>query len=1091
MLKRSLLATAVIEAVALASFSHPVSAADAESFRTAEYLATPGALDMIHAAGAYAQGYTGAGVTVGVVDQPVYLDHAEFAGKTGSYWIWSSYSADYDWASYFHGTHVAAILAGQKDGSGMHGVAFDADIISAPNLQIESGAVDALKKLRQTGVKIVNNSWGASSYLDTVAWTAELGQRFSASLDVLFGAPGYLSELEAMLAEDRTLFVFASGNNGHASTELPGSYLCRTEGWRSLLSVVAVNSHAWGEKGTTATNLLMGHTDAAKFAEESSIASPGYLIYSAVSSGTTAYASYSGTSMATPAVSGVAALVSQAFPFLEGDELADVLLSTADSTFELPTFTLNIQVDESEVSDDSRISQVNIYYFGSGTVSDEKVAEDLRQYYEENAEYLEYQFGFTSVDDLLKLQRAVYTDTPREIVFGQGIVNAEAAVKGLAVLNARRLTKSSLSTDYVSTGEALYTVNTKGYSAEWSNDISQRKAGYLNDEEGTDEDLRRIYRFYLASDEKLAEIAKYYGETAVANGAQYIEWYNSRVAENGLAGLNVGLKKTGDGTLTLSGTNTYEGTTVVAGGTLSIAKRADGTGGELTASSVVVESAGRLTGDGTIVNTVTNSGTVSPGVGIGTLTVGGYTQTADGVLEIDFNAAGDHDVLALTGSAGLAGTLNFAPVTDYYRTGSSVTVSDYLTSTSEAAAASEEGTETTGSGFSAVTASFASPTLAMTVTGDDASGWTITAGRAAGAYSRYASDAASAAVGAALESAALEEENALSGLITALDFSSADGSAVRSGLRSLSPVSRTEQVEAAFNRVRLVGALALEENRIGAAPDSWRVSVRPFGGGMNAGWRARHYGLLVSGVTSATENLTVGLHGAAAHERVTGTGTAVSGDTVLAGATLRWAPDAKEGTVVTGEVLVGADDSKTRRVIAAGGWSGTAESSETAFTAAGRLGAGWMLPMGGLTLEPFAAVDLALWRMPDVTESGSDARLTMKSEIFRSARLSAGAVVRGMSQDLGRSAVRGEVRAAVNRELLSRAGRVNASFGALPGTGFTVDADFPEKTSFELAGTLAVADRANGFELGLTGGSELWTRDRYGFFGGLSAVWRW
>src|SRR5690242_19022747 len=54
----------------------PVSSAD--SFRTVEYNRM-GALDAVHAADAYAVGYTGAGVTIGIVDFNFELGSAEVA----------------------------------------------------------------------------------------------------------------------------------------------------------------------------------------------------------------------------------------------------------------------------------------------------------------------------------------------------------------------------------------------------------------------------------------------------------------------------------------------------------------------------------------------------------------------------------------------------------------------------------------------------------------------------------------------------------------------------------------------------------------------------------------------------------------------------------------------------------------------------------------------------------------------------------------------------------------------------------------------------------------------------------------------------
>lgn len=63
-----------------------VFAASADSFRTDEYKAMgENVLDLINAAGAYAQGYTGKGVTVGVTDVGIVnFSHTEFSGKTGS-----------------------------------------------------------------------------------------------------------------------------------------------------------------------------------------------------------------------------------------------------------------------------------------------------------------------------------------------------------------------------------------------------------------------------------------------------------------------------------------------------------------------------------------------------------------------------------------------------------------------------------------------------------------------------------------------------------------------------------------------------------------------------------------------------------------------------------------------------------------------------------------------------------------------------------------------------------------------------------------------------------------------------------------------
>lgn len=74
-------------------------------------------------------------------------------------------------------------------------------------------------------------------------------------------------------------------------------------------------------------------------------------------------------------------------------------------------------------------------------------------------------------------------------------------------------------------------------------------------------------------------------------------------------------------------------------------------------SAITVTSGGVLRGHGTVVGNVTNEGTVFPGGSIGTLHINGnYIQTASGTLAIEV-APSAHDVLAVSGTANLAGKL--------------------------------------------------------------------------------------------------------------------------------------------------------------------------------------------------------------------------------------------------------------------------------------------------------------------------------------------------------------------------------------------------------------------------------------------------
>lgn len=356
------------------------------------------------------------------------------------------------------------------------------------------------------------------------------------------------------------------------------------------------------------------------------------------------YKALSGTSMAAPMVTGVGALVQQAFPYLNAKQIGDVLLSTAnDNITNHDGYFMTSQYGTYENGE--KYAYVNVYYIGSGVKNDEEIKDDVLNYYENNPESGSWITYFDAIYDTFYsvsgnkwwlenalnkengaiLEVNAYYNVPLDVIFGQGIVDAGKAVNGLGAINVRRLDKSDISSDYTVAGvngktkQALYKVDTQGYNSVWSNDIGEIRAGYIAanplDKDDTtgryDEtsnefagltDLHDRWVFYTTNnfDDNPVDSEDY---NWMVN--HYIQQYNKQVAASGLAGLHAGLYKTGDGILALTGDNTYKGASIAAGGTLQI----DGS----VVGDEYSEGAGTIAGSGIISGSLYNNGAVEAG----------------------------------------------------------------------------------------------------------------------------------------------------------------------------------------------------------------------------------------------------------------------------------------------------------------------------------------------------------------------------------------------------------------------------------------------------------------------------------------------
>ena len=577
--------TIIIAAALTMLASFPANSASIEEFQTEEYYGS-GGLNLINAAEAYSKGYTGKGITIGINDQPVNLNHEAFSGKTGSEYIGSLELNGVDWNENYHGTHVSGIAAGAKNDKYMHGVAFEADIINT--CYFDDGN-ELYKNYSYPEIKSINCSWGYDIAADELYSSSEVkedltsNEVFEKVIDGVSRAGyDYENYYKPFLESDSNnkLLIFAIGNLGQHETDI-SQFLNWVKGDSNknlLFTTAALNSYGDNihlkrnsDGSITGDFINTPFTNLAKYNEDYILSASGWCILSSYSCSENDYIIKSGTSLAAPCVTGCAALVQQAFPYLNSKQIADVLLSTANNNIntEYPfTVTNHRHVDEYGNYTDNYTA--NIYYLDGRTESsDEQVKNDIITYIKALKEE-----GDKGKDNANNLEKSVnnglikvFYQTPIQEFVGQGILDAGKAVSGPGALNARRLEKDNISSKYLTDGQktAMYEIDTKGYDSVWSNDIKEIKVGKLANN-NTEEDLKERYNYYNVnwlSNDKADKWAKTLTKA-------YVEEFNERVDKNGLEGLHVGLIKSGKGILKLEGNNTYKGATVVTDGTIAV-----------------------------------------------------------------------------------------------------------------------------------------------------------------------------------------------------------------------------------------------------------------------------------------------------------------------------------------------------------------------------------------------------------------------------------------------------------------------------------------------------------------------------------------
>lgn len=249
---------------------------------------------------------SGSGIVVAVVDTGIDYNHADLSGQIapGGYNFVSGTSDPYD--DNEHGTHCSGtIAAAGNNGVGVIGVAYDSKILP-------------LKALDSQG----------SGDLSDISLAINRAVSHGASvISMSFGGPDKSAVLETAIkaASDAGVLLVAAAGNESADndtvTDYPANFNVTT-----MISVAATDSADqladFSNYGATKVHL----------------SAPGVNILSTKPGG--GYQYMSGTSMATPHVAGVAALVKSANPTLPPSQIKDIILQTVDKLDSLNGLTI-------------------------------------------------------------------------------------------------------------------------------------------------------------------------------------------------------------------------------------------------------------------------------------------------------------------------------------------------------------------------------------------------------------------------------------------------------------------------------------------------------------------------------------------------------------------------------------------------------------------------------------------------------------------------------------------------------------------------------------------------------------------------------
>jgi len=321
-----------------------------EAFAAAQWAPTA-----VNAQGAWNAGYTGAGVRVAVIDGGIYNSHIDLNGQVDvarSVSFVPGFAFNQDVGTFWHGTHVAGIIAAKDNTIGTIGIAPGATIVGVKVLHNGSGSFGAVVAgILYAATPIAEGGGGA----DII--NMSLGAEFAKNETGAAGLRTALNRAVNYAGNQGVLVISAAGNSGIDFGQA-----------RNYTTVPAESGNGIAVSATGPLGFALGATNFRRPASYSNygegtiwvagpggdFALPGNAVCSLprVPTGTVtsfcwvfdmvlstvrgsgasinAYSWAAGTSMAAPAVSAVAALAKQAHPGISLGALKTLIQRSAD-----------------------------------------------------------------------------------------------------------------------------------------------------------------------------------------------------------------------------------------------------------------------------------------------------------------------------------------------------------------------------------------------------------------------------------------------------------------------------------------------------------------------------------------------------------------------------------------------------------------------------------------------------------------------------------------------------------------------------------------------------------------------------------------